>query len=151
VRQGIGQQRESLKLVKYSNVVGIPYNTLKKYVSADEPKRRVIGKGVGRQPIVLKKDQYFVADVLVRKDHGNNGATPSEALDMINDLHPKLSREQARDYFRKTLKPNHRMFEGSTSFSLFRIIVSYLSYLLSSILCFLFCAMSVQRQCNVTF
>jgi hypothetical protein len=101
---------ESLKLVQeYSNVVGIPYNALKKYVSADVSKRRVIGrKGVGRQPIVPKKDQHFVADVLAQKDRGNDGATPSEALDMINDLHPELSREQmVRDHFRNTLKPNH--------------------------------------------
>ena len=43
-----------------------------------------------------KKDQAFVAQVLARLDRANDGVTLPEAIDMVQQLDPALSRQQAR-------------------------------------------------------
>jgi hypothetical protein len=91
----------------FSGVVGIPYDTLKKYVRSDAEKRRVIGNSGGRAPLLKKENQTFVADVLARKDRVNEGATPAEAIDLVQELNPTLSRDQARRHLNRTLIPAH--------------------------------------------
>ena len=49
-------------------------------MSSENDKRHVVGDSVGRQPLLHKDQQDFVADVLARRDHGNDGAAPSEAI-----------------------------------------------------------------------
>ena len=99
---------EQYGLAQYSNVVKIPYNTLKKYVTEDQQKRRSLGKSVGRGALLQHGDQHFLADVLVRKDRGNDGAEPKEAIDMVQQLAPHLDRTQARRHFKRTLLPNFK-------------------------------------------
>jgi hypothetical protein len=41
----------------------------------------------------VKEDASFVVDVLARKDRANEGLSMAEALNMIQDVLPKLSRE----------------------------------------------------------
>jgi hypothetical protein len=72
----------------YSNVVKIPYNTLKKYVTGDQQKRCSLGKSVVQGPLLQHDNQHFLADVLVREDRGNDGAKPKEAIDMVHQLAP---------------------------------------------------------------
>jgi hypothetical protein len=50
-----------------------------------------------------KATQSFVGDVLARKDRGNDGVKPSEAIDIVQEMNPALTREQAMRHFNKTL------------------------------------------------
>ena len=92
----IDSNGERVSLSAFSNLVGIPYNTLRQYIKGDKEKRRIVGKSVGQQPLIKKKDQEFVAQVLARLDRANDGATLPEAIDMVQQLDPNLSRPQAR-------------------------------------------------------
>jgi hypothetical protein len=98
---------EPLQLKAFSKVVGIPYDTFKKYVTKDGGKRRSLGKSVGRAPLIAEADQQFLADVLARKDRGNDGASPAEAIDYVIEISPKLTRDQARQHLNRTLLRNH--------------------------------------------
>ena len=94
---------ELYSLRTFANVSGIPYPTLKHYVTEDVSKRWGLGKSVGRKPLVLHADQHFVADVLARKDKGNNGASRAEAIAMVQTFNPGLDRKQASRHYSPTL------------------------------------------------
>jgi hypothetical protein len=98
---------EPLQLKAYSNVVGIPYYTFKKYAAKDSGKRRSLGRSIGRPPLIAEEEQQFLADVFARKDRGNDGATPTEAIDYVIELSPELTRIQARLHLNRTLLRNH--------------------------------------------
>jgi hypothetical protein len=72
---------EPHQLKMFSNLVGIPYDTFKKYVIKDNDKCRLSGKSAGHVPLVADNEQQFVADILAPKDQGNDGAAPAEAID----------------------------------------------------------------------
>jgi hypothetical protein len=93
-------------LKQFSCVVNIPYDTLKKYVTEDETKRRSLGKSVGRASLLKHSDQHFLADVLARRDRGNDRADPKEAIDMVQELAPGLNRTQARCHWQRMLLLN---------------------------------------------
>jgi hypothetical protein len=57
--------------------------------------------------VVTKQDQEFLADVLARKDRAKDGVKPCEAIDLIQDVNPTLSRNQARRHLTRTLIPLH--------------------------------------------
>jgi hypothetical protein len=95
-----------LTLREFSTLCNIPYDTFKKYV-ANSNKRRVSGRSVGRAPLVGKQDQRFLADVMARKDRANDGANPSEAIDLVQELALSLLQEQARRPLKRTLIPHH--------------------------------------------
>jgi hypothetical protein len=80
---------------------------IQKVVTKDSSKRRVCGESVGRAPLVGKEDQLFLADVMARKDRANDGANPSEAINLLQELAPSLSREQSRRHLKRTLIPHH--------------------------------------------
>jgi hypothetical protein len=46
--------------------------------------------------------------VLARKDSVNEGLSVAEALDMIQDVLPKLSREQLYNCFKQTVLHNNK-------------------------------------------
>ena len=98
---------EALSMRQFSNVVGIPLNTLKKYLATDLNSRRTVGNAVGRPALLTPSDQHFLANCLARKDQGNAGAKPTEAIDFVMDLNPQLSRDQARFHLHRTLLKNH--------------------------------------------
>jgi hypothetical protein len=74
---------EPHQLKLFSNLVGIPYDTFKKWVTKDNGKRHLLGKSARRVLLVADNEQQFVADVLARKDQGNDGATPAEIMDYV--------------------------------------------------------------------
>jgi hypothetical protein len=76
------------RLIMYASITGVPYSTLKKYVCEDENKRRTLGNQVGRKALFSKNDQSYVADVLARKDRGNDGAEPTKAYEMLQEIKP---------------------------------------------------------------
>jgi hypothetical protein len=96
-----------LSLRGFSGLCNIPYETFKKYVAKDSNKRRVCGESVGRAPLLGKEDQRFLVEVMARKDPANDGANPSEAIDLLQELAPSLSREQSRRHLKRTLIPHH--------------------------------------------
>ena len=67
----------------------------------------MVGDSVGRQPLLRKYQQDFVADVLARRDQGNYGAVPREAIELVIELVPELTVAQATCNFNRTLLPNH--------------------------------------------
>ena len=79
----------------YCKQFDIPVKTFRHYVCGPVEKRRVLGSSVGRKPMISKEDQGFVCDVLARADRGNEGKNRKEAIDLIQDLAPELSRKQA--------------------------------------------------------
>jgi hypothetical protein len=104
--EALDSNGEKLRLAVYSNVVGIPYSTFKKFVAAKQETRREVGKSVGKAPLLAKQDQLFLAELLVRKDRANDGAQPKEAIDMVQDLDTSLTRLQATRHLQRTLIPN---------------------------------------------
>jgi hypothetical protein len=44
---------------------------------------------------------------MARKDRANDGANPSEAIDLVQEFAPSLSREQSRRDLNRTLIPHH--------------------------------------------
>ena len=91
----------------FAGVIGIPYNTFQKYSRSKVDNRRDTGQSVGKISLITKENQGFVADVLARKDRGNDGSNREEAIDLVHDLLPHLNRRQARQSFTRTLLPNH--------------------------------------------
>ena len=87
--------------------VGIPFETLKNCVHQDPTKRRKLGKQVGRKPVLEKNLSQFVSDVVRRADRGNEGKSRREAIDLITEVKPELSFQQASNYFDRTFKKLH--------------------------------------------
>ena len=107
IGEALDKNGEKRSLQVFCNVVEIPYNTFKHYVSSEKDKPRVVGDSVGRQPLLRKDQQDFVADVLARRDRGNDGAAPSEAIELVIELVPELTVAQETRHFNRTLLPNH--------------------------------------------
>jgi hypothetical protein len=61
---------------------------LKKYICEDENKRQKLGNQVGRKALFSKNDQSYVADVLARKERENDGAEPTKAYAMLQEMKP---------------------------------------------------------------
>lgn len=96
---------EPRTLFVFSMIVGIPYSTLKKYVCGDDTTRRSVGMSAGRKPLVDETKQNFLKDTLIRHDRGNDGKSPSETIDVIQELVPGLDRKQAAQAFHRTIRP----------------------------------------------
>ena len=91
----------------FAGVIGIPYNTFQKYSRDKVYNRRDTGKSVGGNSLLSTENRSFVADVLARRDRGNEGSKKSEAIDLVQDILPHLNRRQAGQYFNRTLLPKH--------------------------------------------
>ena len=49
----------------------------------------------------------FVADILDRRDRGNEVSNKAEDIDLVQDLLPHLNRRQPSQSFSRTLPPKH--------------------------------------------
>jgi hypothetical protein len=56
----------------------------------------------------VKYDETFVVDVIVRKDHANEGLSMADALGMIQDVLPKLTHRQAYNLLKHMMVPNNK-------------------------------------------
>lgn len=99
---------QSMTLQRFSQLVQIPHETLRKYVCTDPAKRRVLGCSSGRKSLISSSVQEFSVDMIRRKDRGNDGMTNLEAVDMVQDLEPALTRKQISQSFRRTVRKNHK-------------------------------------------
>jgi hypothetical protein len=84
----------------------IPLPTFSKHVTILEGKRVKVGSGQGRKPIIDKSSQEFITDVLVRRDRGNQGLGVAGAVDILETILPRFSREQLQNSFRRTVRPS---------------------------------------------
>ena len=90
-----------MSLTEFSRRVGIPSSTLHKYAHSNVSQRQRLGSSAGKPPLVDEKTAQLAVDVLRRDDGMNN----REAIGMVNDLMPSLSRRQANQSFHRTILP----------------------------------------------
>jgi hypothetical protein len=91
-----------LSLRSFAIAVGISASTLMAYVRNDN-KRSNPGDSAGRPPLLTARNQGFIRNVLARKDRANEGANYQDAVDLVQELDPKLTQEQARHHLSRTL------------------------------------------------
>jgi hypothetical protein len=60
---------------------------------------RCVGNGVGRKLLLGENSQVFLAKMLVWCNHANNGKSPADTIDLIQDIDPKLNWKQASQTF----------------------------------------------------
>ena len=97
-----------MSMLIYGRRVMIPQKTLHTYLHPNLALRRPLGSKAGKPSLVRADAQQFCVDVLVRRDRGNDGLNNREAVDMVQDLAPELTRNQARDAFRRTIHPSNK-------------------------------------------
>jgi hypothetical protein len=64
------------------------------YVRKDT-KRSNPRDSAGRPPLLTAHNQGFILNVMAHKDRVNEGANYQEAFDVVQELDPKLTQEQA--------------------------------------------------------
>ena len=75
----------------------MPHPTLYRYFRDDKSELQLIGTGVGKNSTLLNgADIYFMGDVMVWIEHGNNGMIHIEVIDAIQEINPSLERKQAK-------------------------------------------------------
>ena len=61
-------------LKEYAVIIGMPYPKLYRYWCYENPNSQLIGTGAGNNSTLMNgADIYFMGDVLVWSDYGNNG------------------------------------------------------------------------------
>lgn len=95
-------------MTQFANVCGIPPETFRKYACTDKGKRRTLGASLGRPALVSSEQSQFVADVIRRADRANDGKTVGETIQIVQDLVPKLSRKQASNSLKRTIRRHHK-------------------------------------------
>jgi hypothetical protein len=81
----------TLSLRSFAIAVGISASTLMAYVRKDN-KRSNPGDSDGRPPLLTARNQVFIRNVLACKDRENEGANYQEAVDLVQELYPKLTK-----------------------------------------------------------
>ena len=109
-KKGVYLEEPQMSLKIFAAKVGIPYKTLKPYVCQDVSKRKQVGSGVGGsgKSLVNEDTSQFMSDVLRRRDRANDGCTRPEAVTMLQELQPELTRAQACRQFDRHVRPNHK-------------------------------------------
>ena len=103
------QKREAEgDMKRYAALVDIPYKTFQKYAKTDKSKRRKLGGSVGRPSLVDKQTAQTVVDTVRRRDRGNDGMSQKQVVDTLQELIPGLTRSQADNTFRRTIRPAHK-------------------------------------------
>jgi hypothetical protein len=95
-------------LCKLAHFTGIPYSILQKYVRGKNETRRPVCVAVGRPRLIEKEEEKFMVDVLAQKDSANEGLSVTKALDMIQYVMSKISRQQACNSFKRTVLPSNK-------------------------------------------
>jgi hypothetical protein len=91
-----------LSLRSFAIAVGISASTLMAYVRKDN-KRSNPGDSAGRPPLLTARNQGFIHNILARKDRANEGTNYQKAVDLVQELNPKLTQEQAQHHLSWTL------------------------------------------------
>lgn len=103
------QKREAEgDMKRYAALVEIPYKTFQKYARTDKSKRRKLGGSVGRPSLVDEQTAQTIVDTVRRRDRGNDGMSQKQVVDTLQELIPGLTRSQADNTFRRTIRPAHK-------------------------------------------
>lgn len=89
----------------FAEVNGIPYTTFQTHITSVDGKRIKLGSSVGKKPLLDSQSKDIIVDVLVRKDRVNRGVGVTGALDLLEEMHPDLTRKQLDQAFRRTVRP----------------------------------------------
>jgi hypothetical protein len=98
---------EGLMKMTNAEVHDIPFTTLQTHITPNDSKRIKLGSGVGRKPILDDQQEAIIADVRIRKDRANEGASVGEAADILERMCPEYSRKQLDQAFRHTVRPQY--------------------------------------------
>ena len=86
---------EILEAHLFTNKLGIPPQTFYKYICTEN--RRILGDGSrGKKKWMTNNDILFAGCVLACADRENNGLSLKEAVNMIQELKPNITRKGAR-------------------------------------------------------
>ena len=78
---------------------------MKAYTNSNVETRRVLGAKAGKQMTLKPEQGQLLADLIRRKDRGNDGLGKPEIIDVIQQIKPGgCSRKAARDAFDRTVK-----------------------------------------------
>jgi hypothetical protein len=89
---------------KFTNSYGIPPQTFYKYIKPINP--RILGDGShGKKKWFTNDDVKFVGCVLACADQENDGLLSNEAVDMIQELQPDLTRVGAQRHIKLYILP----------------------------------------------
>ena len=97
-----GATTDKVSLRSYAVSVDIHFVTLQHYACEDKNKRKKLGSTMRRKPLLNSRDQYFVRNVLARQDRANEGSNVQEAIDLVTEVNPKLTQQQARFHLCRT-------------------------------------------------
>jgi hypothetical protein len=84
------------------------------YVRKDN-KRSNPGDSAGRPPLLTACSQVFIHNVLAHKDRANEVANFQEAVDLVQQLDPKLTQKQARHHLSRNLLKGDTSIVKATS------------------------------------
>ena len=85
------QGEEVLDVHEFANKLGIPPQTFYKYICTDSC--RILGNGSrGKKKWMTMDDVLYAGCVLARADRENDGLSSKEAVDMIQELAPDITR-----------------------------------------------------------
>ena len=107
--------KNDAKLERFARLVGIPYNTFRKYACPDMDKRREIGSAVGRPAVLDTKADEFIIDVVRRKDRANEGINRGEMAQLVQDLNPNLSVRSSLSKADRLRKQHASVLTGTVS------------------------------------
>jgi len=89
------QSEEILDMHEFANKLGIPPQTFYKYICMDN--RRILGDGKrGKKKWMTTDDVLFAGCVLAHADREKDGLSSKEAVDMIQELAPDITRLAAQ-------------------------------------------------------
>ncbi|KAK1739421.1 hypothetical protein QTG54_009964 [Skeletonema marinoi] len=94
----------------YAGLIGIPFNSLYKYLNPNKDERRILGNGErGRPKLLGVDDVQFLGETLARMDRCNDGASKKEGTDLVMSAVPNLTRPQAsRQLSRIVIPEGHK-------------------------------------------
>jgi len=98
-------QEEKMSMATWAQKHGVPKGTLSEYVTKNEAKRKKIGTGPGKPPLLDAASRQLVADVVRRADRANKPKSMGEVVDVIQELAPGIDRKAARNAYYSTIKP----------------------------------------------
>jgi hypothetical protein len=83
---------------------GFEPSTFRKYVCNNISNRRKIGAKPGKKSIVNENNAQFLIERAIRADRGNDGRTPADIIEDIQQLQPEIGPKQAQNYYSRTFK-----------------------------------------------
>lgn len=93
----------------FANKVDIPADTFYKYIKPNNP--RQVGDGSrGKKRLMTTDEIKFTGCILARQDRVNDGLSTKEALDLVQEMIPDITRKAARNaMYRNILPLNHAL------------------------------------------